>query len=333
MKVLYSHIAYLLHRHDCVIVDGVGAFIANNQSAVFAIDSDDVLPPSRVISFNGSITHSDGLLAHSVARSCKISFEQAQQQVKDEITTMRHNLQAQGVVIIPGVGELQCSRDGRYDFMPEQARTLALPKLYAPVAKIVEPAIEIGTKTSDNEQHRILQLPLHRRWIRTAAAVLILVVMGFALSTPINVEQAHFASLAVANFTPPRPATTRPLPVPEGLELNIVIPQPETYTNPTSANAVVSSQAKAVSVAKPAAAPTEASSSQAYVMVVASLPSRELAQKFINQNPDVNLQILQSGERFRVYAAAGATAAEAAAQASRIADFANRFPGAWACRR
>jgi hypothetical protein len=68
-------------------------------------------------------------------------------------------------------------------------------------------------------------------------------------------------------------------------------------------------------------------------MVVASLPSRELAQKFVNQNPDVNLQILQSGERFRVYAASGATAAEAQRNAASIADFATRFPGAWACRR
>lgn len=330
MKVLYSHIAYLLHRHDCVIVDGVGAFIATNQPAMFSLEDDAVMPPRRVISFNSSITHSDGLLAHSVARSRKISFEQAQQQVKDEITEMRHNLDAQGAVAIPGIGELQCSSEGLYNFIPAIARQLSLPKLYAPVAKQTEPALEIGTKKADNTQRRIVSLPLHRRWLRTAAAVVILVIMGFALSTPINVEQAHFASLVAPVFTAPRPVTADPLPTPDGLELNIAIPQPETYAKPEP----VEAKPAPAPAAKPAPAPAvETASSPRFVMVVASLPSRELAQKFVNQNPDVNLQILQSGERFRVYAASGATAAEAQRNAAAIADFATRFPGAWACRR
>jgi hypothetical protein len=198
------------------------------------------------------------------------------------------------------------------------------------VAKQTEPALEIGTKKAGNTQRRIVSLPLHRRWLRTAAAVVILVIMGFALSTPINVEQAHFASLAAPVFTAPRPVTADPLPTPDGLELNIAIPQPETYTKPEP----VEAKPAPAPAAKPAPAPAvETASSPRFVMVVASLPSRELAQKFVNQNPDVNLQILQSGERFRVYAASGATAAEAQRNAASIADFATRFPGAWACRR
>ena len=76
MITICEHIEYLLRNHDCVIVPGWGAFIAQYQPASFTEDG-QMLPPSRLIGFNASISHQDGLLASSVMRREKISYDAA----------------------------------------------------------------------------------------------------------------------------------------------------------------------------------------------------------------------------------------------------------------
>lgn len=313
MSDLFSrHIVTLLRRHDCVVVPTVGAFVATKESAVVA---DDLLtPPSRQISFNAALTHDDGLLASSVSRRMKISFEQARERVAAEAALIRRRLEAEGAVKIWRVGVLQIS-DGRIEFMPDSAWTLPLPAVRASKPM---PAFEVVTpsKPEDDKAVAVVRVPLRLRWLRTAAAAIIVAALGFALSTPIDLEQAQYASLAAPQFTPPCEPEFEQIEDLEGLQLNLgIAPRAD----------------ECVAVAE--VQPTESEKELPYVIVVASLPSFEKAQEFISEQGISSLQILQSGEKFRVYAGAGATAEEARRNAEAIDGFSSRYPDAWACRR
>ncbi|MDE7111258.1 MAG: SPOR domain-containing protein [Muribaculaceae bacterium] len=311
--MINRHITTLLRRHDCVIMPGVGAFVANRVPAVFDSVSGRFMPPARTISFNPAITHDDGLIASSLSRRMKISFEQARERLHEESALMQRRLKAEGSVTISHVGTLYRHSDSRIDFRADKSWLIELPSV-ACLRPIEKPTIEIvrPATTETEKKVAIVRVPLHLRRLRAAAAALVIFIVGFALSTPIDLQQAQNASLAAPAFTAPEVPKFEPLPAPEGMELNLaaapsdgilstVKPQPELPKN--------------------------------YVVVVASLPTLEQAKKFIDRSSTSGLQILQSGDKFRVYAAAGTSQEDAMAAAMAIDGFRSAYPDAWVCRR
>lgn len=302
---LSLHITTLLRRNDCVVVPGVGAFVATHRQATIA---DGVLTaPVREVSFNPALTYDDGLIASSVSRRLKISFEQARERVAAESALLQRRLRNEGAVQLPHIGLLQRRSGGRLEFVPERAWALVPPALHiAPVA----PAFEV-VRNVDAEPERavaVVRVPLRLRWLRVAAVACVLSLVGFALSTPIDIATAQHASLAAPAFTAPEPEIIDVLPIPEGLELNLA--------NAAEGGVMV----KEPEVNKP------------YVVVVASLPSAQKAQEFI-AGSGLGLQFIQSDGRFRVYAAQGDTPESARAAADKISGFAARFPDSWVCHR
>lgn len=311
---LSHHIATLLRRHDCVIVPGVGAFVATRESA--AVTPDGLLtPPVRRISFNGELTHDDGLLASSVGRHMKISFEQARERVSAESALIHRRLRAEGAVRFDRVGTLQRMSGGLLDFLPDSPWTLPLPPVREAKAA---PALEITPADDGRDDCRtaIVRLPLRVRWMRVAAAAIVLLTLGFTLSTPIDIEQAQHASLAAPAFTPPEPEVYESPAAATYVELQIAVSPEAGIIRPDS---------------KPE--PEVAAKPLPYVMVVASLPSRQKAEEYIAERSLPGLQIMQNGDKFRVYASQGATPEEARLQAEKISGFQVRFPDAWVCRR
>lgn len=302
---LSLHITTLLRRNECVIIPGVGAFVATRREAVFA--NGLMSAPVREISFNPALTYDDGLLASSVSRRLKISFEQARERVAAESALLQRRLRNEGAVQLERIGLLQRRSGGRLEFVPECAWTLVPPSLRltpaAPKFEVVRPVAAEAERAV-----AVVRVPLRLRWLRVAAVAVVLSIVGFALSTPIDIATAQHASLAAPAFTAPEPEIIDPLPVPADLELNLanapeagfVIPEPETD--------------------KP------------YVVVVASLPSAQKAAEYI-AGAGPGLQFIQSDGRFRVYAAQGDTPESARAAADNISGFAARFPDSWVCHR
>ncbi len=76
MDEIALHIDFLLHTHDCIIVPGLGGFVVNvtdiERNGLWGIDS-----PSCELIFNNKLTYNDGLLAESLMKTNKISFDVA----------------------------------------------------------------------------------------------------------------------------------------------------------------------------------------------------------------------------------------------------------------
>lgn len=311
--MINRHITTLLRRHDCVIMPSIGAFVANRVSAAFDPVSGRFMPPARTISFNPAITHDDGLLASSLSRRMKISFEQARERLEEESALMQRRLKAEGAVTISRVGTLYRHSDSRLDFRAECPWGIQLPTVSC-LRPVEKPAIEIVCPSTAEQEKKVavVRVPLHLRRMRAAAAAMVIFLVGFAISTPINLEQAQNASLAAPTFTAPEAPKFEPLPTPAGLELSIA-------TAPADG---------ILSTAKP-----KPEQPKNFVVVIASLPTFEQAQKFIDRSSTPGLQILQSGDKFRVYAAAGASHEEAMDAALAIDGFRSAYPDAWVCRR
>ncbi|MGM0376598.1 MAG: SPOR domain-containing protein, partial [Bacteroidota bacterium] len=77
-----KHISDLLYVHDCVIVPGLGGFVANHKPAVVVEERNLFRPPSKEIGFNRSLSHNDGLLAKHVSQREQISWEESLERIR-----------------------------------------------------------------------------------------------------------------------------------------------------------------------------------------------------------------------------------------------------------
>ena len=322
MNELFSHIAYLIRRHDCVILGGIGAFVAVREPAAFDMENHRVIPPRRSVAFNGAITHDDGLLSASISRRQGMSFEQAAATVSSAIADIRKRLDSDGAVYFPRIGTLHLGDENRVIFTPESptSASVMLPSLQLR-QHIPAPVISVEVEQqSASRSVAVVRVPLHRRMISSVASIAMLLILGFALSTPIDIGTAQTASLATPSFTAPQAVTIDPIPQPEGLELNLAIPnRPDAIIGMDIRPAINSVQTTA--------------DNGRYVMVVASLPCRSQAEAYITHDGNPSLRILEKGDKFRVYITSGTTQSEVSEQARAIADFESRYPGAWVCRR
>ena len=69
-----------------------------------------------------------------------------------------------------------------------------------------------------------------------------------------------------------------------------------------------------------------------YCLIVASLPSRALAEEYIEMSRNDNLEILEKDGRFRIYAATGESAKSTLDNARKV-GLMQRYPNAWVCRK
>ena len=101
-----QHIEYLLMRHDCVVVPGLGAFLVNDEPARYVAETHSFLPPSRTIGFNPEVRHNDALLSGSISRRERVSLEAARNRLDMEVASLRCQLDVCGEVPIGNLGLL-----------------------------------------------------------------------------------------------------------------------------------------------------------------------------------------------------------------------------------
>lgn len=127
---IQHHIKNLLYRHDCVIVNGLGGFVCQRQSA--QLKNGYFLPPKKVLSFNASLTKSDGLLANHIAKAEKVSFQIAQQKIKAFSKKINDSLE-EDKVFLKDLGYFSLNKERKLVFEPHSksnwlAEAYGLPK-------------------------------------------------------------------------------------------------------------------------------------------------------------------------------------------------------------
>lgn len=209
MFSIIEHIEFLMTRHDCVVIPDWGAFIANYGVASYDADHSAMERPQRIIGFNASLTHNDGLLVHSLMRREGLDYKQAMRFIDDNVATFRKQLMAKREVSMGRLGYFCRNKDRSVEFVP-LAHATRCDQFYGLNnldIKTVD-ALERETTLTDLQPTPELFVPKQRgsfvkKAVQLAASVAVLIGLGVMLSTPIIVDRSQQASF-VPEVTAPK---------------------------------------------------------------------------------------------------------------------------------
>lgn len=309
MFTIDQHIRYLLFRHNYVVVPGFGAFVVESFPASYDEVSGRFAPPWCALGFNADLNHNDAMLASSVARRRGVSQQAAQTIVANEVEMMRAELESNGSLPLGGIGELK-SVDGAVIFEPaadsiSSWRYQGLPALQLAVPESV----------SDSVKTLKVEFGRGRRWASIAASVAVLLGIGFMASTPVNVDNLHYAAISAPEITKAH-AVEIPAPVKVVRQITILRPSDPD----ASAEFVPAVVSAGVDEGQPVAPVKN------HYLIVGSCSTRGEALRFIRRHSDDNLQIVEADGRFRVYISADNNRSALEAKKESVAQ---RYPGAW----
>ncbi|MFM7766798.1 MAG: SPOR domain-containing protein [Bacteroidota bacterium] len=202
---LDGHIRDLLYDHDCVIVMGLGGFIAHYHPATINESLRFITPPSKRIAFNAALRNNDGLLAHHISYKEKLSYAQACAAVTEYAESIKAELERGGKHKIEKVGVLFSDNSGNTQFLPDTSTNFLPDSFGLPIVQAVpiaaseelaqtgtnDPAVfEFGTTETEHFEKPVKRLRIME--MIPAAAVLALLVMAPPLIDRFN---AHMGSL------------------------------------------------------------------------------------------------------------------------------------------
>ena len=121
-----QYINELLIDNDCVIVPGLGGFVANIQSAMVSGNAHvSFMPPSKQLLFNVKLNHNDGLLVSHVSSKNQISFKKAEDLIMEFSHGVKKQLHSMGTFTFEGIGVLLLNSHNAIEFESTDASILA----------------------------------------------------------------------------------------------------------------------------------------------------------------------------------------------------------------
>ncbi|MDO4190830.1 MAG: SPOR domain-containing protein [Bacteroidales bacterium] len=274
MQTIAQHIERLLREQECVIVTGLGGFVVQHLSS--RIVDGMIYPPMSEIGFNDLLTHEDGLLAQSLMQERDISFVEATTLIAAEVRKIKETLNNNGLYLLGTIGTFKHNAAGQIEFVPGKAKFLPENLGLAPIAL---PQLAPTTNTEQKEKSNVIHFYLPKTLLRNAAIVTLVLLLSFL--SPYKKSDTQFASL----WTPTWECDTM-----RATHFNINTEETLTLENNQTA---IETTANEQTIAKKI--------KKAHI-IIASLPSRESAQRYIN-----NLQ-LQTGDEPEILEANGGTA-------------------------
>lgn len=117
MNRLVSHIEFLLHEHNCVIIPDLGGFVINAiHSKRNGVSS--YLPPACELVFNRDLKHNDGLLAESYMKTYDLTFERAMWNIEQDVSKIKLILRDKSYLDLDRLGSFSVTEDNRFTFKP-----------------------------------------------------------------------------------------------------------------------------------------------------------------------------------------------------------------------
>ena len=173
MNQLISHIEFLLHEHNCVIIPEFGGFVVNTISS----QKDGIAvfhAPVCELVFNRDLTHNDGLLAQSYMKSDGMTFETAMKKIELDIQELQRQLREQRYLEMGKLGSFAMQDGKRLVYTPG---TFVRPAFFGLTQATLKPLIQMQPAVSAVKNEK------SQKWSRkggiSAAAVAAVVLLMF----------------------------------------------------------------------------------------------------------------------------------------------------------
>ena len=315
MITIDRHISRLIARHDCVIVPGLGAFLAQRLPAYYNADDKLYIPPRRTLGFNPRVLMDDALLSTAYMETYGISHNQAVTLVQDDVRKLKNELSRKGKVYLGDLGLLSMNVNGAISFEASE-NGIDDPENHG--------FIPLPIPMLSHKKEQTITIPISRSRIAQYVAVAAAVIIMFIFVTPLSDHTfKNDTKASLGSFASPEqismmqqvgaqaPATTA---TDSKCEIH-PIGQPaitKVVETPVSADTEAST-----AVIEPVVASEEqmpAAASQMHHIIVASTPNSDKAQLAISElsaKASMEYSVVECGKRFRISAGAYATLQEA----------------------
>ena len=111
-----KYIKELLLVHDCVILPGLGGFIANFKSAEIHPAQHTIHPPGKQILFNHSLVHNDGLLYGYVSQKSGYGYKDVQSMAENYIRNILNSISKGNKFTLDDIGYFYQDGEKRLQF-------------------------------------------------------------------------------------------------------------------------------------------------------------------------------------------------------------------------
>lgn len=118
MEKLIKNISKLIARNDCVIIPGVGAFLAHEVPASYNPEDKMFMPPHRALLFNPNIKVDDMLLLSEYLAGGKYSYSEALSALSKDTADFKKELSAKGALRFGELGTFSMNVKGEFSFAP-----------------------------------------------------------------------------------------------------------------------------------------------------------------------------------------------------------------------
>src|SRR4030043_2304111 len=198
-----KYIKELLILHDCVILPGLGGFVANYKSAEINEMLKIISPPSKSILFNRNIYHNDGLLIGHISGKTGMGYKDVEVQVQGYIEKILKTTGSGTKFTIDELGFFFNDKEKKLQFQAEPGMNFLIEsyslhnvhfkELYAHAEKVTKSQVYTSGKDSGTR---------HRKTIRTliytgvaasllAAVILVPVKTGFLNYSDLRLFRAN----------------------------------------------------------------------------------------------------------------------------------------------
>ena len=188
-----KHIKELLLLHDCVILPGLGGFVANYKPAEFDTVRNTASPPSKLILFNSNLIHNDGLLYAHVSETTGYGYKDVQNMAKTFIDGIRRDLRQGMKYSIEGLGYFYIGGEGQIRFSEEAGNNYLLESYGLPLLQYREfekfPKPETY-RSLTSEVDSLARQKRIRRWAYGTAAACLVAAMVFLPLKTFYINQA-----------------------------------------------------------------------------------------------------------------------------------------------
>ena len=330
MITIDKHISRLIALHDCVIVPGLGAFLAQRIPAYYNTEEQIFMPPHRTLCFNPHITMDDALLTTAYMQHYGISYNQATAQLKEDVKKLKNNLSRNGEHYLGELGKMSMDIEGNITFTPSE-NGIDDPANYG--------FAPLPIATLEQKSERTITIPISRKRIAQYIAAAAAIVIMFVFVTPLSEHtfkdntKASFGDFASPEQISMMQQISSPRPAANTDESCKIVPVESVRQT------AIKEQAPDVEVvAEPATEASESATSVAEIIpadtkqnhiIGARSPNAENAQLAITElsrKAEFKYSVVECGKRHRISAGSYTTNEEALAQLPAIQA---NFPDAW----
>jgi len=171
------YIAELLFGHDCVVIPGLGAFVAAYRSAQIDENQEIIHPPSRDVTFNPQLKNDDGVLISYIASQEGIPSSEARNTVEQFREDVQYRLEKGDSVVFPELGTLKLNKENQVQFHSRLSENL-LPESYG------LGSVSLAQEQSGKKRMRTPEKKKNRVWL----LFLLIPVVAAAVFVYLNVK-------------------------------------------------------------------------------------------------------------------------------------------------